>query len=71
MDADILIELTALSVIRPTPGASAEAMAAWYEAQARQYEDNALRAGPDAALDSARAARAHQRSVQLLRAATA
>jgi len=67
MDADVLIELTALSVTRPPPGASVEAMAAWHEAQSRQYEYNSVRAGQDGTRDSARAARAHQRSLQLLR----
>jgi hypothetical protein len=66
MHADILIEMTALSVIRPTAGASAESLAAWHEAQSRQYEHNSVRAGRDGARDSA-AAREHQRSLQLLR----
>jgi hypothetical protein len=67
MDSNTLIELTALSITRPAPGASAETMAAWYEAQSRQYEHDSLRAGPDGARDSAQAARAHQRSLQWLR----
>lgn len=67
MDADALIELTALSITRPPQGASAETIAAWHEAQSRQYEYNSVRAGSNGARDSARAARAHQRSLQVLR----
>jgi hypothetical protein len=67
MDADALIALTALSVTRPPQDASAETLAAWHEAQSRQYEYTSLRAGSDGARNSARAAHAHQRSLQLLR----
>ena len=64
---NVLIEMTALSIGRPTAGASAECVAAWYEAKARLHEHLAAQGGPDSAHESVLAAHAHERSVRLLR----
>lgn len=64
---NVLIEMTALSVGRPSADASAECVAAWYEAKARLHEHLAAQGGPDSARESALAVRAHERSQLLLR----
>lgn len=64
---NVLIEMTALSIGRPTAGASAESTAAWFEAKARLHEHLASQGGPDSARESALAVRAHERSLILLR----
>ena len=62
---NVLMEMTALSIGRPTPGASQGSVAEWYEAKARLHEHLARQGGPDSARESALAIRARERSLQL------
>lgn len=62
---NVLIEMTALAVRRPGPGASRESVAAWYEAKARLHAFLASEGGPDSAREHALAASAQQHSMQL------
>lgn len=63
---NVLIEMTALQIGRPTAGASVECVAAWYEAKARLHEHLAAQGGPDSAYECVLAEHAHERSLRLL-----
>ncbi len=62
---NILIEMTTLSMARPTAGASNEDIAAWFDAKARLHEHLAAQGGSDAAHEFALAESAHRRSLRL------
>lgn len=64
---NVLIEMTALSIGRPSADASVETIAAWYEAKSKLHEHIAAQGGPDSARESAIAAAAHDHALQLLR----
>lgn len=68
---NVLIEMTALSISRPTSTASAEQLAAWYEAKARLHEHLAAESSGDSAHESALAAQAYEHSMRLLHARAA
>ncbi|MBF6545181.1 hypothetical protein [Nocardia brasiliensis] len=63
---NVLVEMTALTLSRPTAEAGATERAAWYEAKANLHTYLAGQGGADAARETALAARAHQRSLELL-----
>ncbi|MFI5780949.1 hypothetical protein [Nocardia sp. NPDC051570] len=64
---NVLVEMTALALGRPTAEASDIERAAWYEAVANLHWYLAGQGGPDAARESALAVSAHERSLELLR----
>lgn len=64
---NVLVEMTALTINRPSTEAGNIERAAWYEAKANLHEYLAGLGGPDAAHETALAASAHERSAQLLR----
>lgn len=66
---NVLSEMTALAFRRPTAGTDVETVAAWYEAKARLHEHLARQGGSDSGREAAIAAKAHERSRQLLRQA--
>lgn len=60
-----LIEMTRLFYRRPSPDATAEAVAAWYIAKGRLHEQLAARGGPDAQQESSYAAASYEHARQL------
>ncbi|MCM6776601.1 hypothetical protein NDR87_23045 [Nocardia sp. CDC159] len=64
---NVLVEMTALTLGRPTAETNDIERAAWYEAVANLHWYLAGQGGPDAARENALAARAHERSLELLR----
>lgn len=66
---NVLIEMTTLSLGRPAADATAETIAAWYEAKSRLHEHLAAQGGPDSSREQALAIAAHERSLQVLRRA--
>ncbi|MEV0063396.1 hypothetical protein [Nocardia sp. NPDC050718] len=62
---NVLIEMTALCLTRPTRGAGAESLAAWYTAKARLHEHLAGLGGPDSAREHQLAASAQLRARQV------
>ena len=67
---NVLIEMTTLSLARPTVGASTEVIAAWLEAKACFHEHLAREGGPDAEHEQELAINARRRSLSLIRGAT-
>ncbi|KAA8886640.1 hypothetical protein F3087_22975 [Nocardia colli] len=63
---NVLVEMTALTLSRPTAGAGDIERAAWYEAKANLHSYLAGQGGTDAARETALAVSAHQRSLELL-----
>lgn len=63
---NVLTEMTHLAVARPVAGATAESVAAWYEAKSRLHAHLAELGGPDCEHERGLAARAHQRAEALL-----
>ena len=63
---NVLTELTHLSVARPSAGAPAETVAAWYAAKSRLHAHLAELGGPDCEHERALAKRAQQRAADLL-----
>ena len=63
---NVLTELTHLAVARPSVGAPAETLAAWYEAKSRLHTHLAGLGGPDSEHERALAERARQRATELL-----
>ncbi|MFD6222311.1 hypothetical protein [Nocardia asteroides] len=58
---NVLIEMTALCLTRPAPGADPQALAAWYGAKARLHDHLAGLGGPDSGRERELAAAAHRR----------
>ncbi|WP_069161948.1 hypothetical protein [Nocardia altamirensis] len=63
---NVLVEMTALTLSRPTAEAGDIERAAWYEAKANLHTYLAEQGGSDAARETALALSAHQRSLELL-----
>jgi hypothetical protein len=60
-----LIEMTTLFFNRPAPGATPEAVAAWYRAKAELHARLAAAGGPDAEQEQAYAAASYARARKL------
>lgn len=63
---NVLIEMTALTMHRPSAGAAPAEVARWYEQKARLHEYLAGEGGPDSARERLLARSAHARSARLL-----
>lgn len=63
---NVMVEMTALTLNRPTTEADAIERAAWYKAKADLHTYLAEQGGSDAARETALALSAHQRSLELL-----
>ncbi|WP_378742648.1 hypothetical protein [Nocardia brasiliensis] len=61
-----MVEMTALTLSRPTAEAGAIERAAWYEAKANLHTYLAGQGGSDAARETALAVSARQRALELL-----
>ncbi|CAM3718149.1 hypothetical protein [Smaragdicoccus niigatensis] len=63
---NVLLEMTALSLARPTFDASSTEIAAWFEAKACFHDHLAGEGGPDAEHERALATSARRRSLVLM-----